>query len=104
MIAPDIAEAEPIQERRDCGCEYDGLSGTFADACREADRQHRLEAKKPSERPRPQAGHRNLAQSTIDALKYVLSQNDADRLDKFLCGRSREQIKLIKEYIRCQRG
>ena len=42
MMTPDIAEAESIQTRRGCDCNYDGLTATFAEACREADRQYRL--------------------------------------------------------------
>jgi hypothetical protein len=104
MIAPAATDAQPVQKRRVCDCEYEGLSGTFAAACREADGLFQLKARKLSEHPGHQADQQKLAQSTIDALKYMLSQNDAGRLDKFLCGRSHEQIKLIKEYIRCQRG
>lgn len=97
MIAPNITDAEPIQSRRDRGCEYDGLTGAFADACRSADRQYL--AKRQPERPRAQP-----AESTKQAINFLLNINDADRLNRFIAEHPRTEARLILAYVKERRS
>jgi hypothetical protein len=62
--------------------EYDGATGTFADACRKADaeyckQQERFACKRIRDIPR-------LAKSTIAAVDYLLKQDDPHRLRDFI--------------------
>jgi hypothetical protein len=71
--------------------EYEGLSGTFANACREADRAFRKQqSSKPSASP---------AKSTLDAIDYLLREKDEARLKEFLGGRSRSEAEKLLAYI-----
>ena len=76
--------------------EYEELSDTFADACREADRKYRqLRARQSSGDP-----HRSrLPKSTADAIDWLLAQRDEQRIQKFLQGRTREDLTSIRNYI-----
>jgi hypothetical protein len=56
-----------------------GLSGTFAEACRAADREYRQQKALAREEA-------VLPRSTADAIDYLLKQNDAERLRNFLVG------------------
>jgi hypothetical protein len=70
--------------------EYDELSGTFTNACRECDRAFRKQqSSHPSGKPD------GPAKSTLDAIDYLLSEKDEARLRLFLEGRSNEAEKLL---------
>jgi hypothetical protein len=84
QILADFFGGRPITDRDD---------GSFADACREADRQHRMRARKPSER-RP-----HIPESTRQAVDWLRKYRGDDDLRKFLRGRSKEQIQLIVQYL-----
>jgi hypothetical protein len=75
-----------------------GLIGsTFVDACRQADREH--QARPTSGRP-----NRHLPESLRQAIDYLLRENDADRLKKFLAGRSQAETQKILAYIEGKRS
>jgi hypothetical protein len=78
---------------------FDGLIGTFADACRIADRQHRERIKTREERRQPQ-----LAESTKQALDFLLNVNDADRLHRFIAEHPRTEARLILAYVKERRS
>lgn len=86
-----LPQEPPVNERDDA---HDGLFGTFADACREADWRYRLRAKNPPERSRPQ-----LTESTRQAVDWLRKYRGDDDLRKFLRGRSKEQIQIIVQYL-----
>jgi hypothetical protein len=71
--------------------EYEGLSGTFANACREVDRAFR---KQQSSKPSP-----SPAKSTLDAIDYLLREKDEARLREFLEGRSKSEAQKLLAYI-----
>jgi hypothetical protein len=73
--------------------------GTFADACRIADRQHRERIKTREERRQPQ-----LAESTEQALDFLLNVNDADRLNRFIAEHPRTEARLILAYVKERRS
>jgi hypothetical protein len=64
--------------------EYEGLNGTFADACREADRQYR---EQQAGRPHESRAQPRLAESTRQAIDWMLKHGDAARCDEFVRGR-----------------
>lgn len=72
--------------------EYEGLSGTFADSCREADQ------KRPKKTAKLAAKGR-LPKSLTDAVDLLLTENDTKRLQKFLKGRPEAELKRIEKYI-----
>jgi hypothetical protein len=74
--------------------EYDGLTGTFADACCEADGQYRQQSKQPAVRKQAQ-----LAESTRQAIDWLRKHRGEEDLREFLRGRSKEQLRVISEYI-----
>ena len=78
------------------GGEYEELSGTFANACREADSKRRQQQARQSTRypDRPR-----LPKSTADAIDWLLAQKDERRIQKFLQGRTRENLTSIRNYI-----
>lgn len=90
----DVIE-QPIAGAHVLG-EYEELSGTFANACGEADREDR------QQRARQSSGdpHRSrLPKSTADAIDWLLAQRNEQRIQKFLQGRTREDLTSIRNYI-----
>jgi hypothetical protein len=75
--------------------EYEGLSSTFARACRIADEQQRrrLAAQKPA------STSYRVPESTVDAVAYLLREGDSQRLNKFLAGRSATECAAIMDQI-----
>jgi hypothetical protein len=74
--------------------EYEGISGTFANACRLADYKTR---KRQRERLPRQSGPARLPQSTVDAIKYILRQPDSGpRLREFLAGRPDSELVRVR--------
>jgi hypothetical protein len=74
--------------------EYEGLSSTFANDCREADRTFRKQqSNQPSAKPD------GPAKSTLDAIDYLLREKDEARLKEFLGGRSRSEAEKLLAYI-----
>jgi hypothetical protein len=69
----------------------DGLSSTFARACREADAERR--------NPRPRTREDSLPTSTVEAIDWLLRYCDGERLRKFLEGRPEAELAKIKNYI-----
>ena len=96
MIA--LAEAEPIQTRRGCDCDYDGLTATFAEACREADRQHSQQQAKALP-----AGAPRIAESTRQAVDWLLKLNDAERLRSFIRRHPNPEAKALVAYVEASR-
>jgi hypothetical protein len=91
--------AEPLRKSRHLD-DYEGLTGTFADACRQADRQHRLQqTRKPLDRPRL-----HLRESTRQAVEYLLQINDAERLNRFIAEHPRTEAGLIVVYVKGRRS
>jgi hypothetical protein len=74
--------------------EYEGLSGTFANSCREAD--HRFRKQQSSQSPAKPDGP---AKSTLDAIDYLLREKDEAQLKDFLEGRSKSQAEKLLAYI-----
>ena len=94
FVTVDVIE-QPIAGAHVRG-ECEELSDTFASACREADREHR------QHRARQSSGdpHRSrLPKSTADAIDWLLAQRDEERIQKFLQGRTREDLTSIRNYI-----
>jgi hypothetical protein len=71
--------------------DYDGLSSTFASACRKADAERR--------NPRPPATRDSLPTSTRITIDWLLRYCDEQRLRNFLKGRSEAQLERIERYI-----
>jgi hypothetical protein len=71
--------------------DYDGLSSTFARACRQADAERR--------NPRPRAHKDSLPTSTGKAVDWLLKFGDERRLRNFLEGRSEAELERIERYI-----
>jgi hypothetical protein len=90
-----LAVSEPAAAGKIAVGEYDGLSGTFAEACREADQRVRIK-KNPRDK---RSGRSRLSKPTLDAVDFLLKQNDEARLRKFLEGRSEEELHRIEKYI-----
>lgn len=77
--------------------EYEGLSGTFARACRTADRNRTTPGQKiPPFRPRDRD---HLPASTSQAIDWLLKYADEQRLRSFLEGRSEQELQRIERYI-----
>ena len=74
--------------------EYEGLSGTFANACREANRTFRKQ-----QSSQPSANPDGPAKSTLDAIDYLLREKDEARLKEFLGGHSRSEAEKLLAYI-----
>ena len=74
--------------------EYEGLSSTFAKACREADRAFRKQ-----QSHQPSAKQDRLPKSTLVAIDWVLSLKDEHLLRSFLKGRSEEELQKIERYF-----
>ena len=74
--------------------EYEGLSSTFANACREADRAFRKQ-----QSHQPSAKQDRLPKSTLDAIDWVRSLKDEHRLRSFLKGRSEDELQKIERYF-----
>jgi hypothetical protein len=91
QILADAFGGHPINVRPDT---YECLTGTFADACRDADRQYRQQSKQPTVRKQPQ-----LAESTRQAIDWLRKHRSDDDLRNFLRGRSKEQIQLIVQHL-----
>jgi hypothetical protein len=81
--------------------EYDGVTGTFADACRKADMEYRERQERLPTRP----VRNSLAASTIAAVDYLLKQDDRQRLQHFIANHppseAREIIAYAKERKLC---
>jgi len=76
--------------------EYQGLSGTFARACREADRER---ATSGQILPFRQRDRNHLPTSTRQAIDWLLKYADEQRLRGFLEGRSEDELQRIERYI-----
>jgi hypothetical protein len=74
--------------------EYEGLSTSFARACRAADEQQKARSK-----PRQRKQH-DVAASTIDAFFYVLRLDDAEYLTKWLAAHPHDVQELHKVWER----
>ena len=77
--------------------EYEGLSGTFARACREADRDR---ARREQILPFRQRDRDHLPTSTRQAIDWLLKYADEQRLEKFIAGRPAAEIAKINDYVR----
>jgi hypothetical protein len=73
---------------------YEGLTGTFADACWEADREYAQAMEPVKRQPR-----NHLVESTRQAIDFLLKQNDPERLRAFLHGRPDAELNQIEQYI-----
>ena len=74
--------------------DYDWLSGSFARACRDADRQRQdqeISARPPVDK---------LPASTRQAVEWLLKNNDAERLNKFIAEHSPSDAQFIVAYIK----
>jgi hypothetical protein len=81
--------------------EYEGLSGIFASACCDADREYgRQQDRRQSASP----AIGRLPESTKQAIDWLLSNNDADRLKKFIEDHPSPGIQKIVAYIKGQRS
>jgi hypothetical protein len=78
---------------------HDGLSSSFARACRDADREHRRTRRPPAQRP-----VNRLPESTRQAVEWLLKHNDADRLKKFIAEHSPSEAQVIVGYIKGRRS
>jgi hypothetical protein len=76
--------------------EYEGLSGTFARACRTADRNRTTPGQILPFRPRDRD---HLPASTSQAIDWLLKYADEQRLRSFLEGRSEQELQRIERYI-----
>ena len=78
-------------------CEYEGLSGSFAAACREADQKLRLHQ---SQRVAPARGRHQLQSAGLpeNVIQEIDLMGDV-QLDRFLEGRPKPQVEKILEYI-----
>jgi hypothetical protein len=76
--------------------EYEGVSSTFARACREADRDR---AKRKQILPFRQPDRDHLPTSTKQAIDWLLKHADEQRLEKFIAGRPAAEIAKIHDYI-----
>jgi hypothetical protein len=77
--------------------EYEGLSDTFARACRAADRDRAAREQFTSFRQRDRD---HLPASTTQAIDWLLKYTDEQRLENFIAGRSAAEIAKIHDYIR----
>lgn len=75
--------------------DYDGLSGSFAGACREADRERR-----PVRRPSRKPVNGQLPESTRQAVDWLLKNNDAVRLNRFVAEHSLSDAQVLVAYIK----
>ena len=83
-----------VLQRQAYNYKYEGLSSTFADPCREADRAFRKQQSQ-----QPSAKQDRLPKSTLDAIDWVRSLKDEHRLSSFLKGRSEEELQKIERYF-----
>jgi hypothetical protein len=77
--------------------EFVGHDSAFAAACREADRQQRPKRRQEAQQPR-------LAESTKQAIEFLLHINDADRLNWFIAEHPRTEARLILAYVKERRS
>jgi hypothetical protein len=68
-------------------------TSTFAAACRHADRA-------PQARRRYQRSPDHLPEATLQAIAFLLKQDDMARLEKFIADRPQAEIAKIREYLR----
>ena len=76
--------------------EYQGLSPSFAKACRQAD--ERVRARREQQRERPQKKP-HAAQSTLQAAEYLIQQRDAKRLRAWLVQHTPQERAAILEHL-----
>lgn len=74
--------------------EYEGLSATFAEACRKADEEYRRKPK-PKLVPKP----RKPAESTFQAAEFLWRLGDQKRLETWLNEHSQEEVSAILEHL-----
>jgi hypothetical protein len=127
-VRDDLPDAEPITDR--CSAaehrsppadQYEGLSSTFAAACRTADEKQRRKPRNPRiERARALMGddvslERAYAElnkrapgdvpiATLQAAEYLVQQNDLQRLKDWLMPRSPDDCAAIRKHLSKRRG
>jgi hypothetical protein len=77
--------------------EYEGLSGSFAAACREVDQKLRLHQSKRQAAAREQ--NQLPAAAVPENIIHGIDLMNVDQLDKFLIGRPKAEIENILSYI-----
>jgi hypothetical protein len=75
--------------------EYDGLSFTFAKACRAADERVRQQRKRQHER----SNKPHVAESTLQAAEYLIQQKDPKRLRAWLAQHTAEERAAILQHL-----
>jgi hypothetical protein len=78
--------------------QYDGLSNTFADACRKADAGYRERQEKLASRPVRDTPR--LSVSTIAAVDYLLRRDDQRALQNFIADHPPPQAMKIIAYAK----
>jgi hypothetical protein len=74
---------------------YEGLSSTFARACRAADA--RVRARRERQRDHPEKPH--VAETTLEALEFLVKQRDPERLRAWLSTHSAEERAAILQHL-----
>jgi hypothetical protein len=91
---PD-ADAAPEPGIPDDNDEYEGLTSSFAKACREADERVRQRREQQRERPKqPRA-----AQSTLAAADYLVREGDVERFRRWLAQHSVDERAAIIKHL-----
>jgi hypothetical protein len=88
---PETDIAEPHDED-----EYEGLTSSFAKACREADERARAQRKR--QRDHPEKPH--VAETTLAAAQHLVREGDAERLRAWLARHSPEERQAIHQHLR----
>jgi len=97
-IIANSLEAARSSYRND---EYDGLSGSFARACRIADRQQR---KWQNRQPNTEIPKHRVHESTLMAAEYLVRLGDVARFKNWLFEHSQEDVVAIVEHVEHKLG
>ena len=92
---PPMSAVLERQARNYASEDYDGLSGSFARAFREADRERR-----PVRRTSGKPVNGQLPESTRQAVEWLLKNKDAVRLNRFVAEHSLSDAQVIVAYIK----
>jgi hypothetical protein len=95
-LVSDRNDVDSDQKRGDdFDDDYEGLTSTFAKACREADQRAR--ARQAQQRARPKEPH--AAESTLKAAEYLVQQRDPKRLRAWLAKHTPEECEAILRHL-----
>ena len=92
MSAPLRSPETDIPDDED---EYEGLTSTFAKACREADARVRARREQLHERQKKL----HIAETTLAAADYLIQQRDPERLRIWLATHSAEERAAILQHL-----